>query len=387
MLSLEEKRSMRHSFVAALLAALSAVCAHAGLAFCPCPADLNGDGEIDGADLGLLLADWDEDGPADLNYDGRVDGADLGLLLTQWGPCGGDHPINDQCVDGLQIGGKFVPVPFCTTGATGTTGFTGLCNGQLLNDVHYFYEVPETGTYRVKVYGATFDARVLVVKSITGLCEAAGQPPAAWACTTTPIPDWIEVGGGDGFYVEFEGVKGDLFGLRVGSPTGATGTGALMIETPFESDNPCTVISDFTPRGGGSTSIGTFFNYYPSSIPSSCGDLSQGPDIWSAITSGCPDPFTLRIGTCTGFSFFDTVVTVYIGDPCGDLFELACSDDVLGDRDCLVEGQPVLSELFIEDAQPNTTYYIRLTPAPGVRVDSNDQYGLDVQIFDCDGGP
>ena len=52
--------------------------------------DLNGDGLVDGADLGLLLLAW---GPcpsppaacgADLNTDGQVDGADLGLLLLAW---------------------------------------------------------------------------------------------------------------------------------------------------------------------------------------------------------------------------------------------------------------------------------------------------------------
>jgi len=48
-------------------------------------ADLNGDGVVDGADLGLLLGQWGGDGPADLNDDGVVDGADLGLLLGDWG--------------------------------------------------------------------------------------------------------------------------------------------------------------------------------------------------------------------------------------------------------------------------------------------------------------
>jgi endonuclease/exonuclease/phosphatase family metal-dependent hydrolase len=51
------------------------------------PADLNGDGVVDGADLGTLLASWGPcDGcPADLNDDGAVDGADLGTLLAAWG--------------------------------------------------------------------------------------------------------------------------------------------------------------------------------------------------------------------------------------------------------------------------------------------------------------
>jgi len=49
-------------------------------------ADLNGDGVVDGADLGILLGSWGicDDCPADLNGDGVVDGADLGILLANW---------------------------------------------------------------------------------------------------------------------------------------------------------------------------------------------------------------------------------------------------------------------------------------------------------------
>ena len=46
--------------------------------------DLNADGVVDAADLGLALAAWGSSGPADLNGDGTVDGADLGTLLTNW---------------------------------------------------------------------------------------------------------------------------------------------------------------------------------------------------------------------------------------------------------------------------------------------------------------
>jgi hypothetical protein len=52
-----------------------------------CQGDLDGSGEVDGADLGLLLANWDEAGLGDLDGSGVVDGADLGLLLAAWGPC------------------------------------------------------------------------------------------------------------------------------------------------------------------------------------------------------------------------------------------------------------------------------------------------------------
>jgi hypothetical protein len=51
----------------------------------PRSADLNGDGVVDGADLGALLSQWGaQGGPADLNGDEAVDGSDLGEMLSRW---------------------------------------------------------------------------------------------------------------------------------------------------------------------------------------------------------------------------------------------------------------------------------------------------------------
>ncbi len=54
-----------------------------------CVGDLNDDGLINSADLGLLLGSWGNAGDpaADLNDDAVVDSADLGLMLGLWGPC------------------------------------------------------------------------------------------------------------------------------------------------------------------------------------------------------------------------------------------------------------------------------------------------------------
>ena len=55
-----------------------------------CPGDLNGDGQVDGADISAVLSFW---GPnpvfpaADINGDGVVNGADLAAVLSSWGPC------------------------------------------------------------------------------------------------------------------------------------------------------------------------------------------------------------------------------------------------------------------------------------------------------------
>jgi hypothetical protein len=59
-----------------------------------CVADLNFDGMVNGADLGVLLGAWGsivstnpgQQSP-DLNGDGVVNGADLGILLGSWGEC------------------------------------------------------------------------------------------------------------------------------------------------------------------------------------------------------------------------------------------------------------------------------------------------------------
>ncbi|MCE9618495.1 MAG: hypothetical protein K8R92_01130 [Planctomycetes bacterium] len=63
--------------------------AEANLLAAPCPFDLDGSGEVDGGDLGLVLLDF---GPCpgcttDLDGSGEVDGGDLGLVLLNFGSC------------------------------------------------------------------------------------------------------------------------------------------------------------------------------------------------------------------------------------------------------------------------------------------------------------
>ncbi|MEY2796300.1 MAG: 1,4-alpha-glucan branching enzyme GlgB [Planctomycetota bacterium] len=50
------------------------------------PADINGDGRVDAADLSALLSAWGTaNDAADLNNNGTVEAADLAVLLAQWG--------------------------------------------------------------------------------------------------------------------------------------------------------------------------------------------------------------------------------------------------------------------------------------------------------------
>lgn len=53
-----------------------------------CPADLDGSGAVDGADLAQLIAGWGTvDMTGDLDGSGGVDGADVAALIAAWGPC------------------------------------------------------------------------------------------------------------------------------------------------------------------------------------------------------------------------------------------------------------------------------------------------------------
>jgi subtilisin-like proprotein convertase family protein len=55
-----------------------------------CPADLDGSGDVGGADLAVVLGAWGSTCAgcaADLSGDGAVDGADLAIVLGAWGPC------------------------------------------------------------------------------------------------------------------------------------------------------------------------------------------------------------------------------------------------------------------------------------------------------------
>jgi len=75
-----------------------------------CPGDVDGDGDTDLSDLGILLADWGctQNCKGDLDGDDDTDCGDLGMLLADWG-CPDDEPGCDgEPSDALQF--DVVPV-------------------------------------------------------------------------------------------------------------------------------------------------------------------------------------------------------------------------------------------------------------------------------------
>ena len=66
-------------------------CCEQGVA-CNCPADLDGNGNVDAVDLAVILSKWGTNGgkdypQADVDGSGEIDGADLATVLSNWGPC------------------------------------------------------------------------------------------------------------------------------------------------------------------------------------------------------------------------------------------------------------------------------------------------------------
>jgi hypothetical protein len=106
-----------HTALPALVGALIAASLSSAQTCCNCAGDVTGDGTVNGADLGLLLAAWDSPGTApdfceDVNADGNVDGGDLGLLLSNWLQCVKQPGLacGSHCADAC-----FLPheAPFC----------------------------------------------------------------------------------------------------------------------------------------------------------------------------------------------------------------------------------------------------------------------------------
>jgi hypothetical protein len=61
-----------------------------GAQVCDCMADLTGDGQVNSADLGMLLSSWGitlPSGVGDVDHNGVVNAPDLAALLSHWGVC------------------------------------------------------------------------------------------------------------------------------------------------------------------------------------------------------------------------------------------------------------------------------------------------------------
>ncbi len=200
-----------------------------GSAGCDCP-DLNNDGVVNGADLGILLADWGlVDSCANLDGQGPVGGGDLGALLAAWGPytcpasegkneylvslsCGGpcDTPVNDTCATATPIG--LGTIPFSTVGATsGGPLLPATCDEGFgtvfVRDIWYVYVATESNILTVSTCDqAWFDTRLAAYEGSCGALTLVGCNDDFPGC----VPYFTS-------RMDFEVEKGRTYYIRVGS--------------------------------------------------------------------------------------------------------------------------------------------------------------------------
>ena len=345
------------SFAALALSAASL----AGLSSdpCDCPADLNHNGIVDGADLGLLLAAWGGPG-GDINGDGVTDGADLGLLLADWGPCAA--PANDSCFDATVIGPSHgaVQIPFCTTSADNSGLAVSGCGvaTDIYKDIWYEFEAKSDGELTVSTCNtADFDTVVAVYEAIfpdIALCPTTGGQISF--ANLIGCNDDTQFCLGNTSYLEVELTKGYVYKIRLGSYAASSwGTGTLLVDFDGEGDtcsNPASVgvVTSATYDGC------TLDNPLAETPPCSVGDAYSEWIVWTAPCNGF-----VTMSTCHPETDFDTVIAVWretFDGGCTGIF-VECEDDSSGAAcDLPGLGSKTSLEFF---ADQGTQYWIQVT--------------------------
>lgn len=303
---------------AAASSLLSAVASASGDP-CFCLADLNHTGEVDGADLGILLAGWGGAGEPDFDGSGVTDGGDLGTLLAAWGPC--LAPANDSCASAEQLAGATLDHVFCNVGATGNDSFPACGNDgvtSILDDVWYRWTAVHDGLLHLDTCFDTSLDTVLAVYGSTftnGCACPGGQFPFAslLACED----DSCELQSS----FELPVVAGKCYTFRLGTFSGLQGDGLLHLRNIKVGDR-CDVahelpsVSFQTVEGtnSGDTWIGA--------DESSCA-FNDRVDEWYHFVMPCQG--TLDITTCGLGTDLDTVLAVY--SSC-DVADFMCNDDM-----------------------------------------------------------
>lgn len=354
----------------------------AGAAACACVGDLNNDGEVDGADLGLLLGAWDTgNDAADLDDNGLVDGADLGLLLGGWGSCT-SGALNDNCGNAQII--EEGDYDFCTLSATsaGPDACTdGFQLASINQDIWYTYIAPDDGTMTASTCGqADFDTKMAVYGStLGGICACPGGISFATllACDddTAGCPD-------NTTEITLEVTAGNCYRIRVGGYGTAAGLGTLSVSFAPSGEycNSCISISG---QDDDVMLEGTTAENKISFVDSSCG-LNDDLDEWYCYEVSCSGSVLID----TLGSDLDTVLTVFKGT-CDiqppPLVELGCNDDYDFNEDGNID-PPVerSSQIFVDASDINfgDTLYIRVA---GYNK-TVGAYKLRIQCTNCCGG-
>jgi formylglycine-generating enzyme required for sulfatase activity len=182
--------------LATLAAACLALPTHA-LAQSSCPADLNGDGEVDSSDLGFFLLVYgpcptQSSCPADLNGDGEVDSSDLGSFLLAYGPCPEPTISAVSPNTGTSYGGTTITIT--GTNLIGTSrvqvGWSNnATNIVVVNDTTVTAVTPATGTYGVKNVTVTTTVGTVTLVGAFTYFDSSWYTILDQAPNATVVPD------------------------------------------------------------------------------------------------------------------------------------------------------------------------------------------------------
>jgi hypothetical protein len=343
---------------------------------CSCPADFDGNGSIDGADLAALLGAWGS--PAhDLDGNGTTDAADLSIVLGAWGPCVG-IPANDLCEDATPIFEG--DTHFCTVGA-GTDGPSYPANGgcdqfgynTMTSDVWYSFIAPEAGSVTVSTCGVNWDTRLAVYASETG--DEVGCPISQFNDVEIVACNDDSPGCGNGSQVSFFATKpGKEYKIRVGGYISWSGEGTLHLD--FDPMGAvCNEAIDLGITQGefleGSTLI---YEVGPDQSPCAVGDTVAK---WYMFSTDCGHQNgTVTISTCHAGTDFDTTLSVWSFNPssCPGNF-VACNDD-FADPTCVIGGFNRRSRVQFNLDGPST-FFVRVAGYNGAA--GNFQLSIDTE--------
>ncbi|MFO0827955.1 MAG: hypothetical protein U0572_07360 [Phycisphaerales bacterium] len=310
-----------------------------GAAPCSCDADLNHDGVVNGADLGMLLGSWGS-GSLDITGDGTVNGADLGVLLGAWGPC--SAPTNDLCSDALTISG-LAQVAFCTTNATTTgtgPGVDGSCGAFATNiykDVWFNYVPTGDGTLTLSTCNsADFDTIIAVYSSILpGLNTCPSTDGGLSTSVLVGCNDDAANCPGNTSQLSIDVAAGYAYKIRLGGYNGQGGSGTLSMQFQSVGAQCFDGVLVNGVDGQTKTIFGTTVDNPLTSFP--CGNgPSRGE--WITYVPTCQAQ-NVHLSTCHPGTDFDTVVTVWresITQGCDGIL-IECVDDTESQA-CLLDG-------------------------------------------------
>jgi hypothetical protein len=216
-------------------------------------------------------------------------------------------PPNDEC--GYSI---YVTLPALVSGSNvGATLSMPAC-GSIGSDVWYRFVAPYNGTVTLSVCSALGPGSTTFDSVIAVRLGACGFPIVGCNDDYCSQESWLQVPitAGTEYEVQlggFQGAQGSFTLSIVGTPT-------VPPNDACANAIPLTVGALVVAENFGATTG-------PDPTPFPC---NSGKDVWYVFAA--PACGTYSASTCTGWTGFDTVVTVWQGS-CGSLSQVACSDD------------------------------------------------------------